>query len=169
MNSKGYGIIGILLLSACGEPPSYDKEPHIEFLSLSRNEIDQLDSVSIEFSFTDGDGDLGFETPDTESCNLCDSSCYEHPTFSLFLTDDRTNCLTLFNIPYIPPKGSSDGISGKVSFVKSSICCISPNFEVCIPMPSYPYDTIKYSVRIKDRAGNLSNIIHIPPIVVRCN
>jgi len=169
MKNKAHFIIILFLINGCVSAPVYDIVPEIKFLSLSRNVIDQLDSLSIEFTYTDGDGDLGFETPDTESCNLCDSSCYDHPTFTLFLLDDRTNCLTLFNIPYIPPKGSSDDISGKVTFVKSNICCISPNNEVCIPMPAYPFDTIRYTVQLKDRAGNFSNQIELPPIVVRCN
>ena len=159
-----------MIVSGCVNPPTYDIKPKIEFLSISRTLIDQLDSIRFEFSFTDGDGDLGFQNPDTAACNLCDSSCYDHATFSLFITDLRTNCLAPFEgIPYIPPKGSSDAISGKINVLLANICCISPEREVCIPMPNYPIDTIRYTVQIRDVAGNFSNIITLPPLVVRCD
>ncbi len=159
-----------LFAGGCINPPQYPPEPEIKFLSLSRNIIDQLDSVRVEFSFTDGDGDLGFRNADTTDCNFCDTTdCLEHPTFSLFLYDNRTGCFSPYDIPFIPPKGSSDAISGRVNFVLSSICCVPPDNFPCIPNPEYPFDTVYYSIRIKDRAGNLSNLIDMPPLVIRCN
>lgn len=164
-----YHLCSLLLLAGCISPPSYPVEPEIKFLSLSRTVINQQDSVRVKFEFKDGDGDLGFQSTDTGDCNLCDTTCLQHPTFSLFLFDNRTSCLTPYNIPYIPPKGSSDAISGKVDFVVSLICCIPPNNFPCIPSPDYPQDTVRYSIQLKDRAGHLSNKLELPPILIHCN
>lgn len=143
---------------ACIKPPSYPIEPVIEFTSLSKVTIQQStlneDSITINFTFTDGDGDLG----DSDSINI-------------FVTDTRQNFIAnKFRIPFIPPEGAANGISGEVSIVTYSTCCIFPDGQVpCTPSVNYPVDTLTYKVQIKDRAGNLSNIIETPPIFVLCN
>ncbi len=143
---------------ACIKPPSYPIEPVIAFTSLSKVTIQQStlneDSITINFTFTDGDGDLG----DSDSINI-------------FVTDTRQDFIAnKFRIPFIPPEGAANGISGEVSIVTYSTCCIFPDGQVpCTPSVTYPVDTLTYKVQIKDRAGNLSNIIETPPIFVLCN
>ena len=60
--------IGLLLLLTiagwqCLEAPNYPDEPFIEFLSLSKDTMDQgvfqEDSLIVRFRFEDGDGDIG--------------------------------------------------------------------------------------------------------------
>lgn len=143
---------------ACIKPPSYPIEPVIEFTSLSKFTIKQstlnVDSITINFSFTDGDGDLG----DSDSINI-------------FVTDTRQDFVAnKFRIPFIPPEGAANGISGEVSIVTYSTCCIFPDGQVpCTPSTAYPVDTLTYKIQIRDRAGNLSNIIETPPIFVLCD
>ena len=163
-------VLCYFLMNSCVSPPSYDIVPEIAFLSLSRDLIDQRDSIRIEFTFTDGDGDLGFENPDSITCTGCDSSCYEDSKYNFYVADSRTGCLYQFRgIPYIPTKGSSDDISGKVDFLIVNIICIPPDGRVCSPCPEYPYDTVIYTIQIKDVAGHFSNKIELPPVVIRCN
>ncbi|GIV35183.1 MAG: hypothetical protein KatS3mg031_2718 [Chitinophagales bacterium] len=174
---KTYWMIGLMAFAAgCSNPPDYPVEPVLKLVSLSRNVIYQNptgsspgDSVRVIFEFTDGDGDLGFENYQSESCNLCDTlDCYEHSTLSLFLFDNRQpGCLIPYNLPYIPPRGSSDAISGTIDLVISSICCIKNSFP-CLPYPGQT-DTVIYSVQIRDRAGNRSSRLELPPITIICN
>jgi len=169
MKSRLHYFLALLLASGCLNPPIYLIEPQIEFLSLSRNTVNQLDSVRVEFSFTDGDGDLGKENPDSTDCNSCVfDSCYS-TDWNLYLTDLRKGCFDRFMIPYIPSKGSSDAISGKFNLVISGICCLYSDNTGCVPNANVSLDTVLYSIQIKDRAGHLSNILDLPPVIVRCN
>jgi hypothetical protein len=150
------------------EPPRYPNEPALELVSVSADTIQQLvDSLYIEFKFTDGDGDLGFEDLSLDDCNLCDSSCFSHPTFTLFVLDSRigivdgdtVRCLKPFSVPYIPPKGATDAISGTITLLLTSEFCI----------PGRATDTVSYGILVKDRAGNFSNTITTGPIILLCN
>lgn len=169
MKFKAHAVTFVWLCSCCVSPPEYRIEPEIKFLSLSRNIVNQLDSVSVEFGFADGDGDLGVEDPDSVGCNPCYIDSCLHTDWNLYLTDTRKGCMDPKMLPYIPPKGSSDAISGKVNFVINSICCLYPDNTGCIPNINIPLDTVIYLVQIKDRAGHLSNVLELPPIIIRCN
>lgn len=158
----------VLSMQSCVEPPRYPNEPEIELLSVSADTIRQLqDSLYIEFTFTDGDGDLGFEDFSTDDCELCDSSCYSHPTFSLFVLDSRFNvlngdtirCLKTFNVPYVPPKGATEAISGTITVLLTNEFCL----------PGKAIDTVRYGIVVKDRAGNFSNKIETRDIILLCN
>lgn len=162
-------VLFILSTQSCVEPPRFPNEPAIELVSVSADTIQQLqDSLYIEFTFTDGDGDLGFEDFSTDDCELCDSSCYSHPTFSLFILDSRfinivngdtIRCLKTFNVPYVPPKGATDAISGSFTVLLTNEFCI----------PGKAVDTVSYSIVVKDRAGNFSNRISTDKIIILCN
>ena len=148
--------------SACVQPPDYPDEPVIEFLSLSKSQVLQAsfgeDSIVITFSFTDGDGDLGFA--DT--------------TASIFITDGRDNFdKPPYRIPYINQEGAGNGISGEISIVVPTTCCIYPSstgIPPCDTSLNAPQlvDTVFYLLQIKDRAGHLSNQIQTEPITLIC-
>jgi hypothetical protein len=118
------------------------------------------DSLSITFSYTDGDGDLGF--PDTD------------PTASVFVRDDRDSFLKFqYQLPYVDPQGAGNGISGEISIVVPTSCCIFVTDEgqklACDLVPaSFLYDTLHYFIKIRDRAGNISNEIKAGPITLQC-
>ncbi len=145
---------------ACVKPPDYPKEPVIGFKSLSKNSLrqsarDPNESLSITFSFTDGDGDLGFQDTST----------------SLFITDGRTGFKKpAYSIPYVEQQGAGNGISGEITIRVPSECCIGNlnGFPVACRDVRQAFDTFFYRIAIKDRAGNLSNEIRTPPIQLRC-
>lgn len=171
MNKLLLSVLGFVLMVAgwtsCVEPPQYPIEPAIELVSIS---TDSLQAVSgellITMSFTDGDGDLGFESFSEDSCDLCDSSCYSHPTYSLFLVDtrkgfsngDSVTCLTPFDMPFVPIKGSSNSISGEIDVKVTGVFCF----------PFLTEDTLSYLITVKDRSGNFSNTIQTPTIHLTC-
>ena len=159
--------------ASCIDPTQYPNEPEISNVRLSRTIVDQQDTFHLYFDFTDGDGDLGFQDVDFGFCALCDSivdtSCYKIPELSILITNLSTGCLvSAYQIPYIPPKGSSSSISGEIS-VRLFDCCFYPDLTGCYPNPAYPFDTVRYEIRIKDRSGNVSNKLVTQPMYINCN
>ncbi len=163
-------------VSSCIDPPTYPVEPEIEFLSISRDTIDEIvDTFSVRVSFTDGDGDLGFsqsqlnEDGDT-SCtganvDNCDSTCFFNGTTSIIVIDKRTNCFVPFNLPEIPPKGSSAAISGTITITFANVLCF-PDGGVVGQNPDI--DTARFEVRLRDRSGNISLPVETPIIFIDC-
>lgn len=166
LNNKtiaGVTLVIITLCQNCVQPPDYPDEPVIEFKSLSKSMLKQTplvngqDSLLITFSFTDGDGDLGFK--DDEG--------------SLFIIDGRDSySKPAYRIPYIEQQGAGNGISGEISISVPTTCCIYPdpatgNTISCQFVPIVQ-DTLFYRISIKDRAGHVSNEIRTPDILLIC-
>lgn len=150
----------VFLAAACVSPPEFPNEPVLVFEGLNKAQIYQftngpLDSLQIHFSFTDGDGDL---------------SQIDSDSVDVFLTDSRLGIQSPFRLPLIPPEGTGNGISGDI-FINlintTGICCIYNN-RLCAEDPAYPIDTFSYTIQIKDRAGNMSNVIRTDQIQVLC-
>lgn len=153
-------IATLLVFQFCVKPPDYPDEPVITFESLSKTTMLQStygqDSVVITFSYTDGDGDLGFLDDGEES---------------IFIVDGRdTFQKPSYRIPYIEQQGAGNGISGEICIVVPTTCCIySDLFLPCDTLnPPQQIDTVFYWIRIKDRAGHLSNEIQTDPITLIC-
>ena len=156
-------IAGMLL--ACSTPPEYPNEPILTYRGLSRVSIPQssgtqneLDTMIIRMGFTDGDGDLG----DKDSINI-------------FLTDSRDGFEHVFKINEIPQLGSGTSISGEIAIKLTNnpstkyFCCTFPNTRVtCIPSMEFPEDTMSYTIRVRDRAGNWSNTIRTETFRILC-
>lgn len=166
-------MILVVTVAGCIDPPEYPDTPEIEFKSLSRNQIDQRDSLTISFTFQDGDGDIGFKNVDTlAELNPCDTAQTKDARLNLFLLDNRIKCFEPFNTPFLPDKGSADAISGtiRVTIGGQTTCCKAPpNFIPCNPPTNFNTDTVTFTIQIKDRAGNFSNQIETPPIFISCN
>lgn len=157
-----YALFAVLL-TACVSAPEFPNEPVITFERLSSSEIHQfttgpVDSIVIQFSFTDGDGDLSSLPGDGVD------------SVDIFLTDSRLLQPRPLTIPYINPEGTGNGISGDVFFTlvnTTGICCIFDR-RLCASDPSFPVDTFSYEIQIRDRAGNFSNKIRTPVIDILC-
>jgi len=149
-------------MSSCVVAPEFPDEPVITFQGVSRTMMDQgalnQDSIVVFFSFTDGDGDLGIPSDERQSDN-----------FDLFVIDKRTdNVQDKFHLPYVPPKGASNGISGNGRIVLFSTCCI---YEDDMPPPCSPSDTpqpIEYEIYVVDRSGKESNRIETGILTLNC-
>ena len=156
----------LLVALACAKAPDYPIEPHIEIMNLNKTAIAQgnansaADTLAIRFSFTDGDGDIGF--PD------------DVDTIDTYLTDSRDGFINRFRLPAISTQGVGKGISGEVTLKIPNrpfrICCTFPNgATACQPNQQYPTDTFSYAIQIRDRAGHMSNIIQTETITILCN
>lgn len=149
----------------CVQAPDYPKEPVIQYIGLSKNLMKQgqnyTDSLFVTFSFTDGDGDLGFPATD--------------PTPSVFVRDSRDSFpKPPLQLPYVEPEGAGNGISGEITVKLPTVCCIYTNPEgikvACEDVPiSYQFDTFYYYIKIRDRAGHESNEIKTEMITLRCH
>ncbi|TVR80997.1 MAG: hypothetical protein EA412_04035 [Chitinophagaceae bacterium] len=165
-------LLSALFLTSCVDPPDYSEVPEIEFITFSPQLVGTEDTLQIVFFFKDGDGDLGFESfsePDSLGCDLCDSTCFDEPEFSIFVTRNKTGCLIPFNMPYIPPKGSSRAISGNVTLSLFDIGCLPPDGGSLGDITDQETDTVYFYIQLKDRAGNFSNVIQTPEITLLCN
>ncbi len=166
-----YLLVGTAFLANimvyCVRPPDYPIEPVIAFeafnpgTSLQQPFFRGVEMYAdLTFTFTDGDGDIGFSDSET----------------SLIIRDTRQPNIPLnFILPMVPPEGAGNGISGTV-IVKVPITCCIPDPLNGIPLPACDTlspsmqmrDTVVYSVQIKDRAGHLSNVIEATPMVLIC-
>jgi hypothetical protein len=154
-------VIG-LLFYGCEKPPSYSIIPHITFLSMtptivrsftnSNSDAQGLpDSANIQISFTDGDGDIGIPEDDNTD-------------YDAFLISNQTNNsnpnIDSLRIPYVTPNGNIKSISGTISLEVLDIT----------GRPDHPiWDTISYTIVIRDRAGHVSNTQVTPPLYVKDN
>ena len=158
-------IVAILFtLNGCVNPPDYADEPEIEFVRLNQTTIAQgnngasPDTLSVIFSFTDGDGNIG----------------YENDSIDVFLTDSRDDFINRFKLPVVPDEGSGNGISGEVTIkipnTPFNICCTFPDgSSACQPNTQFPVDTFSFTIQMRDRAGNFSNQIQSDLITILCN
>ena len=75
----------------------------------------------------------------------------------------------------VDPQGAGNGISGEVTVRVPVSCCIpDPVNGIQLPpcdtnsVSGQIRDTLVYTVQIKDRTGNWSNIIQTSPIILIC-
>ena len=139
-------LVVMFAIGSCIKPPDYSDTPNIEFLSMSKSTAEEgADTVEIYFKFTDGDGDLG-------PLNDQDS------TINLFLIDSRDNTTKPYQLPNLTPGGNIKAISGEVTVKVKSFACRA----------GFENDELRYTIYVKDRAGNQSNTIQSDPIIIDC-
>ncbi len=155
-------FFGFFVFFSCASPPDYPIEPVIEFVSLSKDTIEQNRAVTettrVTIGFTDGDGDIGSESGDSD-------------TSSIFIYDPRQDFLFESNrILFVGLEGVGRGISGEITFTLPKTCCIFELKEFnCEPSSTTPFDRVVFEVYIRDRANHFSNTVELAPIYVKCN
>lgn len=137
----------VLLHSGCttteiNTDPIFDLEPQIKLESFSSSSIVQFtDSLAVEISYEDGDGDLGSADPDFNS---------------IFVQDARLSKADEYYVPPLAPENASISIQGKLQIN------LAPTFL----LGNGTQETTTYSLYMIDRAGNQSNTIEIGPISI---
>lgn len=152
----------LLLLSSCFKKEQYPIEPVISDAQF----VNMTDSAVVTFSFTDGDGDIGLD--DAEMDPPFDSSSYYY--YNLYLDyyekDDANGWqqgLDLagdpisfkYRIERIEVKGKQRGMKGTIDVALS-------DFQNPFSTQS---DTIKFSIKLIDRALHESNVIETGEII----
>lgn len=153
----------VVSLSACIRSHDYDEIPHLEFRGFSKDIMkqgsNQQDSVIMTLFFTDGDGDFGSSVGSSES--------------NIFLKDLRTNeIFREFKAPFVPEDGAKNGISGTISVKIYTTCCVyepSTGIPPCERTNLVPENVLPLEVYIKDRSGNVSNIVRATDLILKCD
>lgn len=143
-------IVGFVM---CLRPPDYPIIPRIAFVKMSKNTMKQgdglSDSLRLVLSFEDGDGDIG-----------------SNDSLNVFLTDARQANATpeSFRMPFVPEQGAKNGISGEISLLVYTTCCL----PTCSSPQRKDMDSLYFDVFIKDRASHKSNVVRTPLIGLKC-
>ena len=163
-------VVGLLLtfLASCVSEPEYPIEPVIGYVGASKTVVNEFDSLTLTFSFTDGDGDLGKVRSQNSNCSdFCsyegDTSCFQDPFFACFFIDQRDSCYGALTLPNLEPNGNIKAISGEIDIV------IPPVFCKCGSNACPPSQDVIYQIIVSDFAGNFSNLILSEPITIICN
>lgn len=145
-------LLAMIISSACEEVVSYPDIPQIDYQSFTLfSTTDVLGNKiligKLNFDFTDGDGNLGLDQPD--SLNIPDSLIYNlylnlYEKKGADFQKKETNSYLNFRIPLIEKIGSNKTLSG--------------NITVDLEYKTLEYDTIFYSFYIVDRDFNASNV-----------
>lgn len=154
-----------ILFSACREKEEYPPVPQLEFLSFtSFRTLDDIDSLGILLiSYTDGDGDLGVVPWDTNSNFFVSYYVMDNGELKIGTRyNPTTGEIDTINfnarIPILAPPDYSGWIKGQIEDT------IKPLSD---PTSQKAFDTIMFEAWVIDRAGNLSNVVQTPLIVVK--
>lgn len=173
---KKRNLIGLLFLAlamlSCQKPVEYPIEPKIAyegFTYLFNSDSTFSGEGIISFSYTDGDGDLGLDDADTLSpFGFHDAHYYnmmidylkcvngefmKTPLLSWNAQTQSYDTVT-FNARFKRLRDSEEprAISGTM------------DYKLLVQNPFSPNDTIKFEIRILDRALHESNVIQTDPI-----
>ena len=156
-----FGFLALLFFG-CHRPEPFSEVPYIEFVRLEK--VDEGTGVdnqaNLVVRFQDGDGDIGLNDADTTGVFSKDSIYYYN--FFIDYYEKQNGDYVLVELPLsnnarIPRLSNSvpESIEGNISI------------ELYINNFLSPYDTIRFSCYIVDRALHHSNTITTPDIVVK--
>jgi len=116
--------------------------PRIALVKIEPTIVTQFaDSLKITLSYEDGDGDLGFVNADINS---------------LEVQDERLAKPDFYYVPPLAPVDSKIRIKGQLVMKLRNVFLLgSGNIE-----------TTSFTIKIKDRAGNVSNPVKTPEITI---
>lgn len=127
---------------SCKKDEPYSTTPEIEFVSLTPSSTGEFSSdVKLVISYKDGDGDIGTEDPDS---------------YSLFIKDARLPRADEYHVQPLSPPGSSIQIEGDLNI----------NIPGLFVLGTDSTEKTTFTVKLKDRAGNMSNEITTTTITI---
>ena len=124
------------------DEPVFDLSPKIELLDISSDTILQFqDNLMVQFSYEDGDGDLGNADPDINS---------------IFVKDARLEREEGYYVAPIAPVGAEISIRGSLNLI----------LEKTFILGNAAQEKTTFSIYLVDQAGNQSNTIETGPITI---
>ena len=175
-------IIGLLLLAlavcSCQKPVEYPIEPKITYEGFTY--LINADSTFsgegiIAFSYTDGDGDLGLDDGDTlPPFGFHDTHYYNMVIDYLKCVDGEFVKMPLLS-PHVPTSPADtlvlyDTVTFNARFKRlrdseePKAISGTMEYKLTVQNPFSPNDTVKFEIRILDRALHESNVIQTEPI-----
>ncbi len=116
--------------------------PRIDILDVTPLSIEEFDgNVIVKLRYQDGNGDLGFEHPDS---------------LALEVKDVRLLNPDWYYVPPLAPLTSVVSIEGELSIVLHGTFIFGNGME----------EETYFTLRIRDRAGNWSNTVETPTITI---
>ncbi|MBK6755997.1 MAG: hypothetical protein IPG69_20975 [Flavobacteriales bacterium] len=153
-------LLGVaMVLGACLKTDEFPEEPIIRFKEFTTTG----DSAALTIFFTDGDGDIGLGQGDT--LPPYDTMPY---VFNLFVEYEELQNgvwvpFTGFTFPFlhqrvpvITPTGQNKTLEGEITY----------RFTDWPTIPNTPWDTVRYTVKLVDRALHESNIVRTVEIIL---
>lgn len=144
-------VLALVAISSCTKSKkSSGNVPKIQFIGLSGNTIKAGSSqvIYINFSFSDGNGDLG---------NKPSSGNYD-----IYTKDSRNDSS---DVNYFFPQDLPNNVEAGQEV--SGVCNLGLLGAFVLLRPDRPdRDTVRYEIYIKDRAGNESNRFTTPDIYI---
>lgn len=132
----------VILLTSCNKEDEINPVPQIEFISISSMTVEQFENnLSIKISYIDENGDIGFQDPDI---------------YSLRVKDARLAEYDWYHIPPLTPNLEELNISGQFDLQVNSLFLLGNASE----------EVTSFSIQMRDRAGNWSNTIQTPQILI---
>jgi len=132
------------LLNSCKEVlnTTGNPVPRIALIKIEPTQVKQFtDSLKITFNYEDGDGDLGNDNADINS---------------LEVQDERLAKPDFYYVPPMAPVDAKIRIKGQMTM----------NLRNVFLLGTGNIETTSFTVRLKDRAGNWSNLIKTPEITI---
>ena len=154
-----FTVITASVFTSCVKESSFPTTPIIAF---DRFEIVNSDTANCYITFTDGDGDIGILDGDTISePDLTMKYLYQETDGEFYPYDETPGTLefdTLFynnRVPNITPDGQFKALDGEVQIKLRSAPIFSPFHSV-----------VKFEIKLRDRAGNMSNTVFTNAITI---
>lgn len=130
------------MLLSCADEAGFPNTPRIEIVSVSPTQVNEFEeAVHVILKYEDGDGDLGHPHPDS---------------LTLKVWDDRLSSPDWYHVQPLAPEGSSINITGELDVALNGTFIIGAGNT----------ETTRYTLSIKDRAGNWSNEVKTPLITI---
>lgn len=154
----------LIVVSSCYKEPTFELQPEIEFNDIEKMiRIDLFsgankDSVIIELQFQDGDGDLGLNEVDKALAQETDDYNYIVTSF------EKKNGTFVEVPPLIPLSGYFPQLKldDKTGPIEGTLYYTIEFLHPFTPIN----DTVKFTVQLKDRAGNLSNMVETDEVIL---
>jgi len=135
-------FILIVLISSCEKEELLSDVPELSLIGFGPKQISEFqDSVYFSIAYEDGNGDLGENAPDV---------------FNLIVTDKRIGAEYKYRIRELVPNNAEVPIKGSLTFSIPTVFITDYSKE----------QNVSYSIYVKDRAGNKSNVISAGPISI---
>ena len=171
-------VLFLLAFSACQKPVEYPIEPRIEYQGFTY--LFNADSTFsgegiISFSYTDGDGDLGLNDADTNYPFGFDDPYYYNMVVDYMKAENGVFVKTPLLSPHVPTHPGDtlvlyDTVTFNARFRRlrdsedPKAISGTMDYKLTVQNPFSPNDTIKFEIRVIDRALQESNVIQTDPI-----
>ena len=169
----------VLGVCACQKPVEYPIEPKIAYEGFTYL-LDADSTFSgegvISFSFTDGDGDLGLDDNDTLPPFGFHDAYYFNMVVDYLKSENGVFVKTPLLSPHVPTSPDDtlvlyDTVTFNARFKRlrdseePKAISGTMDYKLTVQNPFSPNDTVKFEIRILDRALHESNVIQTDPII----